>query len=402
MHRAVPGDARTPPAPATYRSVLRVPHARRLLAGTLLGRMPSGMMPLALLLGPVPAPGALAALYLVASGVGGPLTSRAADRHGPRTVLAVSATASSMAMAVLAAGVREPGPAAGLVAVAGLAHPPLDAALRARFGARGMMPSLAHQRVALALDSATQELLHITAPLLVWVLAVTASGGWTLAAAAVVGAVGTGLFVSTLPATTRLPQKCAKAHAGWWVPLQCRGLRIFYLAMGCVGIPIGALTPLAVQQAGQLHAPALSPALPAALSCASFVGGLAYGARAWPGGTTRQLTVLAAVFAAGWLPALTMPHPVWAVVAVALPGAVLAPLLAAGFTLTGLLAPPGHAIQSHALLVAALDAGCALGTAVAVATHSALVLPAAAACAALMLATTRTRLTPTSPGPGPA
>jgi hypothetical protein len=172
--------------------------------------------------------------------------------------------------------------------------------------------------------------------------------------------------------------------------------------MGCVGVCLGALTPFAVRWAAQLDTPALCGVVPAALSCAALAGGLAYGARTWPGDTTRQLAVLAALFAVGWLPALTMPHPLWAVCAVMVPGAVLAPLLAAGCTLTGLLAPAGHAIQSQALMVAALDAGCALGTAIAVATRSALVLPAAAACAALLLATTRTRLTPTPSRPGPA
>lgn len=66
---------RSPPG-VRYHDVLRVPDAAQLLIGTLVGRLPTGMAPLAILLsgdhgtGYGTTAGPLAALYLVASAVG--------------------------------------------------------------------------------------------------------------------------------------------------------------------------------------------------------------------------------------------------------------------------------------------------------------------------------------------
>ncbi|WP_461085172.1 hypothetical protein [Streptomyces deserti] len=73
----------------------------------------------------------------------------------------------------------------------------------------------------------------------------------------------------------------------------------------------------------------------------------------------------------------------------------MAPLLGAAFVMTSTFAPPGHTTEAHALLVAFLDIGCAIGTASAGLTHAGLLLPAGATAAALILATARRRLTPT-------
>ncbi|WP_436318570.1 hypothetical protein [Streptomyces nodosus] len=68
-----------------------MPHASRLLAGTLIGRLPTGMAPLAIVL--ISAPdsgyglaGGLAALYLLANALGGPLLGRMVDRCGQTQV----------------------------------------------------------------------------------------------------------------------------------------------------------------------------------------------------------------------------------------------------------------------------------------------------------------------------
>ncbi|MFD8813359.1 hypothetical protein ACFV23_18165 [Streptomyces sp. NPDC059627] len=48
----------------------------------------------------------------------------------------------------------------------------------------------------------------------------------------------------------------------------------------------------------------------------------------------------------------------------------MAPLLGTGFVVTGDLAPPGRTSEAQALLVAALDIGCATGTAAAGTAHT--------------------------------
>ncbi|MEU6379638.1 MFS transporter [Streptomyces sp. NPDC046909] len=396
----------TPLSGVRYRDVLRVPYAARLLGGALIGRLPTGMAPLAILLGTDhggedrSSAGLLAAVYLVANALGGPLSARLADRHGPRCTLPVGAALSSVAFLALAAGPGEVGWAVAAVSVAGAARPPLDAALRTLWGAKGM-PSPAHRRVALALDSGTQELIYIVGPLLVATITAATSASWALVATAAVGTLGTALFVSA-PVSRTYGVNSRPVRPDWLGPIRSARLRLVYAAMACAGVTIGALTPLAVDAADRLAAPGLSGGLPAALSSGAVLGGLAYGTRCWPGSTADHLIILSAVFAAGWIPLTFAGNPATVLPSAAIPGLAMAPLLGAAFVMTSALAPPGHTTEAHALLVAFLDIGCAIGTATAGLTHSQLLLPAGAAAAALTLATARRRLTPACPHTLPA
>ncbi|CAM5360264.1 MFS transporter [Streptomyces viridochromogenes] len=392
------------PLPAVrYRDVLCVPHAAQLLGGALIGRLPTGMAPLAILLSADhgaedgSSAGLLAAVYLVANATGGPLSARLVDRYGLRRVLPVGAVLSSSSFLALAASPAEIWWAVAAVTAAGATRPPLDAALRTLWGVRGMMPSPAHQRVALALDSGTQELIYIAGPLLVATIVATTSASWALAATAAVGALGTVLFVSTPVSRAHHGVKPQSAKPDWLGPIRSARLRVLYAAMACVGVTIGALTPLAVDAADQFDAPELSGGLPAALSCGAVLGGLAYGARSWRGNTANHLIVLSVAFAVGWIPLIVAGSPTTALSTAAIPGLAMAPLLGAGFVTTSALAPPRHTTEAHALLVAFLDIGCAIGTAAAGVTHAQALLPAGAAAAAVILTTGRRRLTPACP-----
>jgi len=380
-----------------YRDVLRVPRTPQLLAGALVGRLPTAMAPLAILLNVASGPGhgtlagLLAALYLVANAVGAPLSARLADRHGLRRVLTANAAASGAALLALAAGPPDAWWAPAAVTVAGACRPPLDAALRALWSIKDVMPSSIHRRAALALDSTVQEINYIVGPLLVAAITALSSVPWVLVVTAAVGALGTALFVST--AQTRTPRvHPASPPPGWTGPIRVSRLKALYLAMTCVGVTIGALPPLAVETADRLDAPGLSGGLPAALSCGAVLGGLLYGVRTGPISPAGQLALLTAGFAVGWLPLTVADRPATALCAVVLPGLAMAPLLGTAFVVTSTNAPAGRATETHALLVASLDIGCAIGTAVAYLTHTRLLLPAGAAAAALILAAFRRHL----------
>jgi hypothetical protein len=384
------GPAAKPPSRPVavgYRDVLRVPYAARLLAGTLIGRLPNGMAPLAIVLVGSDRSGAvvsatLAAVYLLASAVGGPLVGRLVDRFGQPVPFAMAAIVSGAALVVVAEGPRElPWVVAG-VAVAGGAKPTLESGLRALFGTAHGMPTRDHQRTALALDAASQELIYIVGPLLVAGIAMTVSVPAALLATAALGVVGTAFVVTAAPSRSWTADR---READWLGPLRSPRLRTLYLAMLGAGIPIGALTQLAVDRAAAFGAPWLSGALPAVLSAGAVVGGLAYGARSWPGSASVHLSVLAVASAAGWLPIIWAGNPATTLAASALPGLVMAPLLASAFLVTGHLAPPGTTTEAHALLVAALDVGCAAGAAAAGLAPTLALLPLGAASAALIL-----------------
>jgi hypothetical protein len=376
-----------------YRDVLREPEAKQLLAGTLVGRLPNGMAPLAIVLAGTHTCGAaggeaLAALYLLASAVGGPVIGRQADRHGQTAVFAVSGLVSGAALVAVAAGSSRLWQVAAVVVVAGGLKPPLEAGLRSLWGTGpgSVMRSRAHQRTALALDAASQELIYIAGPVMVVGIALAASTSAALLATAALGIAGTALVVSTHACRSRTP---TDGRLGDWLgSLRSPHLRTLYVAMACIGVPIGAITPLAIAASTRYDAPWLAGGLPAVLSAGAVLGGLAYGARPWPGTTPQQLTALAALFSAGWLVVIVAGGPTTMFTATVGAGLFMAPLLAAAFAVTGALAPRGTVTETQALLVAALDVGCALGTAAAGFLHP-LFLPVATAAGALVLLTAR-------------
>jgi MFS family permease len=388
-----------------YRDVLAVPYAGRLLAGTLIGRLPTGMAPLAILLLTAPRSGygraaALAALYPVANAVGGPVLGRLVDRCGQTTVLTAGAVLSGAAF--LALGVGGPlWPVAAVLIAAG-ARPPLDPALRALW-AKGM-PSREHARVALALETATTELIYIVGPLTVAGVAATVSAYCAVALTAVLGIIGTALVTTSPPSRTWTAGHRA-GRADWLGPLRSGRLRLLYLAMLFVGVPMGALTPLAVDAADRFHDPGLSGALPAALSVSAFFGGLAYGKRSWPGTTSLHLLVLSGGFTAGWLLLPGAVNTTTVLTAVLVPGLFMAALLGAANLAASAAAPAGTVTEANALLVAALDVGGALGIAAAGLAPTEAVLPAGAAAATALLAAAHCRirpsggLSPCSPSP---
>ena len=158
-----------------YADILTAPHAARLLAGTLVGRLPCATAPIAIVLlvrdggGGYSFAGVLAAVYGVANAVGQPLLGRAVDLYGQPRVQLPAAVVSALGVVLLvAAGTGSPPLACAAVAVSGLFTPPLEGGLRA------LWPSVLgrEERVhrAYAMDAVAQEVMFTAGPLLVTLL----------------------------------------------------------------------------------------------------------------------------------------------------------------------------------------------------------------------------------------
>ncbi|MGW8452498.1 MFS transporter [Streptomyces niveus] len=159
-----------PPARTTYSAVLGSPHVARLLGGTLIGRLPNGMAPVAIVLlvtadgGTLAFGGLLSALYGLASALSQPVKGRLMDQHGQTRVSGPAAVLNSAALLALPA-IHSTGSAtlsATIVVLGGLAAPPLEAGLRALWPS--VLPDPVRRHTALALDTGTQGLLYITGP----------------------------------------------------------------------------------------------------------------------------------------------------------------------------------------------------------------------------------------------
>ncbi|MEV4129931.1 MFS transporter [Nocardia sp. NPDC049707] len=348
-----------------YRAVLGVRHVARLLCGTLIGRMPTGMAPIAILLlvraedGSLVLAGILAALFGLASALGQPVLGRLVDQRGQTRVLVGAVTAATTAFLVLPciSPLHHPVLAALAVITAGLSTPPLEAGLRALWPV--LLPDPGQQRVALSLDTSTQGLVFIVGPLLAAGCSAAVGPHAAIAATAALGLLGAAMVVSAEPSRTWSPT-AQQVH--WSGPLRVPGLRVLLAALTGTGVALGAVNVLALNAAERNHAGWLAGVLPTALSVGSLLGGLLYGRRFLPGPPVAHLVTAATGFTVGWLPLLQDPAPYAAVAFAVLPGLFLAPLLTASFLTVGSFAPPGESTEAFAWLIACIGIGQSAST----------------------------------------
>ncbi|MFI5804369.1 MFS transporter [Streptomyces sp. NPDC051561] len=382
----------TPPVPrsAPARPVLAQRHVARLLIGTLVGRLPTGMVPVALILlasgqgGSLTVGGLLCALYGLASALGQPLLGRLVDRRGQTlvTTLAVLTTTACLLLLPLLGFTAHPAYTAGLVVLAGLSTPPLEAGLRALWPV--VLPDPVQQRAALALDTGSQGSIFVAGPPLAAALCATAGPTVTLVVSAGLGLLGAALVVTARPSRQWRPAPDAGTN-GMLGPLRHRGLRSLFLALAGTGFALGALNVWAVSRASAYDLNMLTGVIPAALSVGSLLGGALYGRRTWPGSLAAQLTCAATAFAVAWLPLGLADGPLPAMLLPVLPGLFLTATITSAFLLVDALAPAGTLTEACAWLIAAVGVGQAAGTAVAGAAADqpfyAATLPAAGALA---------------------
>ncbi|MFD0265031.1 MFS transporter [Streptomyces sp. NPDC127106] len=389
--------------------VLRTPHVARLLAGALLGRLPSGMAPLALVLwaaqaaGSVAFGGLLSAVYVLASALVQPVKGRLLDRYGCVRTIGPLAAFHAGCLGLLVCG---PGAdllsATAAAVVAGACTPPLETSLRTLWPA--LLAGPEQQRTALGIDIGSQGLLYVAGPLLTSALAAAHGPAAAVAATGLASLAGT-LLVLTSPFHRRRAAPAPVPRGGPAAPLPTRDMVTLYLALTGTGAAIGSMNVWAVSAADTLHWPALSGLIPAAFSASAFLGGLAYGRGTRRGVPLRTLRLSAAAFCAGWIPlaCLDGPHPgVGAVAAVTVPGLFLTPVVGSAFLALGRRAPACRANEVNAWLVQSMGVGSAIGSLVAGSLAgqpaAGVIVPAAGAAATVVCLVLGAGLGPARPG----
>ncbi|MEY9840625.1 MFS transporter [Streptacidiphilus sp. EB103A] len=351
-----PTPTRTP-----YTAVLRAPHVPVLLAGTLLARLPSAMAPTLVLLAEhhsgagLATAGALSALQALMASVVQPLLARAADRYGHRPVLTAATTATTLVYLLLALPGTPLPATVVLIALSGLLAPPAQACLRARWP--DLVPTTALQ-CAHALDTSTSELLYATAPLLAAATVYGTGAGTGYLLAAVLGAAGTlVLFLATTVAGTRTRNPRHRDPLGH---LRSTDLRWIMGVHAALGAALGTVAMAGLLIATRDHHPSGAGILASCYAAGSLVGGLLFGARAWPGTPATRFLATTTLMALTWIPVVLCPTTLTAALAAVLPGAALAPTLTSGSDLRRERVPDGQA-EASGWVLAALGLGEALG-----------------------------------------
>lgn len=351
----------------SYRSVLSLPGASRLLASALVGRLPQGTAPLAILLlvrgatRSYAAAGIAVGAFTLATAAMAPVQGRLVDRFGRLRVLAPSGLAQGVTLIGLVALARSHAGAPLLVITAGLAGallPPIAASVRALLG-EVFDDALARER-AYALESVAQELVWVAGPLLVALMvgATSPSGAVLMVAGACIA--GTLVFVRSPLARDRRHRSAGRDGAA---ALSSPGLRAMLPPIVLAGLALGAVEvglPSLALHAGSRSA---SGVLLAVWSTGSLAGGLWYGTRVWRSPLAaryRNLLLIAVAFTAPLIVARSVPA---GIACSLLAGLTIAPMFSSQYLLISRTVTPGSETEAFTWVTAALVGGIGAGSA---------------------------------------
>jgi MFS family permease len=352
---------------ARYRALFSAPGVGRLLVSSVVGRLPSGMFSLAIVLfvhgstGSFLAAGLAVGAFSLAGALIGPLLGALVDRHGQTQVLLAAAAAQAALLVALVLFTQAGAPVATIVALAALAGaalPPIGGCVRA------LWSEVAHGeelQTAYTLDATTQETIWTLGPLLVGSTAGLVSPAAAVLLCAALTVLGTIYFATSRisrgwRATTRQRERRSALGAS-------ASLRMLLCTVALAGMVIGAvevgLPALAVQQGARWS----SGPLLALFSLGSMIGGLIYSARSWALAIGRRYSAILMAMAIAVAPLIAVHSlaPVFALSVLA--GLCLAPMISCQFSLVGALAPEGTATEAFTWHRAATIAGMAGGSA---------------------------------------
>ena len=351
-----------------YLRILRTPGVARVVAATVIGRLPIGISSLAILLfvrettGSFASAGLCAGALALGSAAGAPLQGRLVDRRGQSGLLPLAAAhaAGLVAIWVLGAAEAPTAPLALVSLLSGAALPPLTSVLRSRW------PYLLDAELvpgAYAFDSVLVEFIFVTGPLVTTAVVATVGPEYALAVSAACVLSGTVTMLAELRDKPGPERSGATERALGLGALAAPGLRTLVVASLPVGFALGTLEVVLPAFSEDEGSKVLAGVLLAIWSAASGAGGLLYGTRVFqlPLSEVHLRLALVLPLACGVLFAATSPLTMGLLVIVA--GAPIAPLIASRNQLVERVAPKGTTTEAFTWPLTALVAGVSLGAA---------------------------------------
>lgn len=352
-----------------YGEVLRLPGAWRFSAAGVLARLPIGMLGLALVMvvsleyDSYALAGVVSAVYIVSVAVCAPQLSRLVDRFGQARVMRPAITVAAAASLVVAFAATQQAPGWVLMVFASLAG-----------AGQGSMPSLVRARwthvtrdsaqlhTAFAMEAALDEIAFMTGPVISTWVATSVASWLPVVISAVAQLVGGWLFLSMRETEPPLADR-SRTVRGTGV-LSVRVLWLVFVVYLMQGLIFGATDVGTVAFAEMLGVPGQAGPALLVFSFGSFVAGIVYGGRQWPGEIWQHFvlgSLVMAVGASSFFFATSIPM---LAAFMFVTGLALSPTFVSGQTLVQRLVPRDRVTEGMAWVSTSLNIGVSVGAAV--------------------------------------
>lgn len=355
---------------ARYSALLVQPELRSAIAASVLGRLPIGILGLAILMlaqhttGSFARAGSIAACYVAGLATVAPLFGRLIDRYGPRSILLACAFLFPSALAALVATLEHTAPlwiAFAFAAAAGACFPPITVCMRTFFKQR--LKDDALLAAAYSLESVVIELIFILGPVLVAMFVALASPAAAVLFAAACGCAGTLLFQRSRALVEW--QIEPRGEASLFGPLVEPGFAPLLVVIVCYATAFGLVEIGTTAYAAEAGRPALAGILLGIMSVGSAAGGIVYGSRSWRMPLARQFSLTLAAMGLGVAPLALLSPPLfpiwtfglWCIAA----GVVMAPALIMQAMLVAKITRAAHSTEAFTWSSTSLLAGVGLG-----------------------------------------
>jgi MFS family permease len=357
---------------SSYRTVLAAPGAALFSATGLVGRLPISMASLGIVLlveagtGSYGVAGSVAAAYTVANAVLAVVLGRLVDRLGQGRVLGVLGVAFGAALTLLIVSVAADWarPVSYVAAaLAGATLPPVGSCVRARWAhvLGGSPESSPRLQTAYALEAVVDEMVFMTGPILVTVLATLVDPVLGLAAAGAAGALGSLAFAAQRG--TEPPVQPRHDHTGAHGPMPWRTVVPLLGVTAGLGVLFGAAEVTTVAFADEQGHKGWSGALLAVWALGSLLAGLVTGAIAWQRGPSFRVRVGALGMAVAMAPLFLVDSiPVMALLLL-VGGVAIAPTMIATTSLVQQVVPSSRLTEGMAYIQTGVVVGIAPGAA---------------------------------------
>ena len=351
-----------------YLEIFRIPGARRFSAACFLGRWPMSMVGLGVILvvsaatGKYAIAGAVSATGSLCYAFVAPQLGRLMDRFGQGRVLRplTAAFAAGAVAFIVCAQLRTPLWTLFVTAAVFMSTlPSLGSVVRSRWSALLGDSPLLH--TAFSFESVADELIFVTGPALVTILATQVVPVSGIAVAAVLAVTGTLLLAvqrGTEPPAAPRQHRDGRAITTAGVPV----LMVVFIGLGAM---FGTMDVSTVAFAAEHQEKALAGLILGTYALGSATGGLWYGARRWQAPMHRRFLITLAGMVLGVAPLWALPSVPVLFGVIFFSGLSIAPTLIGGFSLIERKVPRGLLTEGMALLSTAIGVGLAIGPPVA-------------------------------------